>query len=123
MNKPELVQQIKAGVPVKKIKAIRKHYMDLGYTHKTFVKGFRPEKHIIQKVAWAVDILELHNTHPEIKRCLDIGTGSGFFPYVLKHLGHQTEMCDVGVGTASEAYLQCIKLLGMDRTYEFSVMK
>lgn len=32
-------------------------------------------------------------------------------------------MCDVGVGTASEAYLQCIKLLGMYRTYEFSVMK
>lgn len=115
-----ITQQILAKTPVKEVEDLRKVYEDKGYGPRTFVKGLRPEKQIRQKVGWSVHLgLEkLYGLYT-----LDIGTGAGWFPYILKYLGHNVEMSDIPDGASSEAYERNINILGMKKTHSFYVRK
>jgi SAM-dependent methyltransferase len=101
---------------------LKKKYQKMGLNPRGFVKFFDEKAQFEQKQSW-IDILEL-NRIPKC-RLFDIGSGAGFFPFLVKQIGHTVKISDVPSSVAASliAYEECIEALGMKKDFSFAVEK
>ena len=64
----------------------------------------------MHKTLWRVYILSLNESSP--KKILDLGTGTGYFPYLCQFYGHKVKSLDIDT---DPMFNDLVKFLGIDR--------
>lgn len=86
------------------IKCVDKDSPAEGDKYIKYMRDYMYEKLMFYKLLDIPDNVQVH--------CLDIGTGSGYFPYILKYFNHSYVAIDVDT---SSTFNDTIKLLDIDR--------